>query len=177
MSVEIDCSGTRIKVQSPYNPEFVQGAKLLGGKWERPYWTFDRRDEDRVRDLCVRIYGEGAATATGFTAPVARCTLRVILLAAGSSAWSGYARTTSLVVAGRPVARVFGRDSGCKLSEGVIVDSGSIGSGGSRKNPGIIWDAGTVLIVRDVPLDTQHKVEALGDAELHDIEATIEVLP
>lgn len=171
MSVVIDCSGERIKVQSPYNPDFVRSAKQIGGRWERPYWTFDRRDEDRVRDLCVRIYGEGAANAGGFTAPIARCTLRVTL--GKSKAW----RPTSIVVAGRPVARIFGRDSGAKLADGVIVDSGSVHSGGSRKNPGICWDDDTVLIVRDVPVDTQHKVQALDDGQLHDIEAAIEVLP
>ena len=49
----------RIAVSSPYHPGFPARARSLGGIWDaaRRIWIFDVGDHDRVRSLCLEIYG------------------------------------------------------------------------------------------------------------------------
>jgi hypothetical protein len=57
----------------------------------------------------------------------------------------------SFSLAGRSIARAFGRDSGAKTADGVIVLEGSFGSGGSVKNWTTRVSEGTVFRVLHVP--------------------------
>ena len=127
--------------------------KKLGGRWDAgsKAWVFDPRDEVRVRELCAKIYG------TDGSAPVELLTIRAPAEVcdtkgggAGLEAW----------LAGRQVARAFGRDSGAKLGEGVVLVSGGFSSGGSVKNCKVTWKAGTVFEIRDVPRALAEKVHA-----------------
>jgi hypothetical protein len=49
----------RIAVSSPFHPNFPAKARGLGGVWDptRRVWVFDAGDNDRVRSLCLEIYG------------------------------------------------------------------------------------------------------------------------
>jgi len=49
----------RIAVSSSYHPGFPARARSLGGIWDaaRRIWIFDVGDHDRVRSLCLEIYG------------------------------------------------------------------------------------------------------------------------
>lgn len=145
MTVQIKSDGQNISVYSPYNPDFPRAAKQLGGKWDPAAraWTFDARDEQRVRDLCVEIYGTDGNTPTGDL-----ITIRVTVKP--DSRW--YADKGGLFFAGRCVAYARGRDSGARLGDGVVVLEGGFKSGGSMKN----WttkcsDDGAVFEIRDVP--------------------------
>lgn len=142
MSVEITIQGDKINVHSPYNPDFPHAAKRLGGRWvsASKAWVFDGRDEDRVRALCLEVYGDDG-----------RGEAQLVTIRATYAA-DDYDSDLAFYVAGRQVARAFDRDGGARLGEGVIVLSGGFGSSGSRKNPNVTVSAGTVIEVRDVPI-------------------------
>lgn len=132
-----------IVVRSPYNPGFAPRAKALGGRFFKDpagaRWDFDPRDEERVRDLCRDIYGtDGSPAAIADTV-----TIRATLAA------TNYDR--ELYIAGRQVARALGRDSGARLSEGTIILSGKLDSGGSARNYYLRAVGETVIEVRDLP--------------------------
>lgn len=141
MSVSIKAAGSEIRVSSSYSPAFVVGAKRLGGRWAAPNWVFDARDEQRVRELCIEIYGTDGA-------PTAICTLRVVYES------GHHASADAIRLGGREIARAYGRDSGAKLGAGVVLLAGGFGSGGSMKN----WttkthsETGATVLVRDVPV-------------------------
>src|SRR5262249_35914370 len=63
MPVSIVDQDGRLAVSSPYHPNFPARARLLGGEWDvaRRLWTFDAREDDRVRSLCREIYGTDGA--------------------------------------------------------------------------------------------------------------------
>jgi len=132
----------KIKAYSPYHPDLPAPAKRLGGRWDASArcWTYDVRDEERVRELYTKIYGTYGEAATGDLVNI-----RVIFHK------EFYERRSGIYVAGRCLGRATGRDSGAKLAEGVILLEGRITSGGSVKNWGTEATEGTVVEVRDVP--------------------------
>jgi hypothetical protein len=134
-----------IRVQSPYNPEFLSKAHKLNGRWSSPYWVFDERDEQRVRDVLVDVYGTDGA-------PISTVTCHVTFPKA--------IYTDSLFLLGREVTRRPSRDAAVRLGQGVIILKGAFyASGGSTKHPIIGGSIEVVLEVRDVP-------EALANKEL-----------
>lgn len=143
MSVKLIKSATHVCVDSPYHPDFPTRAKKLGGKWEPASrrWCFDIRDVDRVAGMCRDIFG------TDGESPETLETITVRLTCKGTSA-----SASGIYFAGRSVCYATGRDSGAKLSEGVILLSGRVKSGGSMKNWTTEITAGTVLEIRDIPL-------------------------
>jgi len=147
MIVTITTTDTQIAVVAPYNPEFVDAARRIAGKWHAAdkSWRFDIRDEARVRELCQTIYGSDGRTQD-------LVTVRVRFEKAAA------VRCGPIAVAGRTIARAFGRDGGAKLGDGVILESGGFRSGGSVKN----WETqvvdGTAVLVRDFPRATAEQL-------------------
>lgn len=142
--VKMTDGSEKLKLSSPYHPDLPARAKALGGQFSgvKKAWYFDPRDEERVRALAVEIYG-----TDGTPAPATDLvTLRV------SFPNGGYHEVCNGVfVAGRCVARAFGRDSGAKLGDGVVMLKGGITSGGSWNNWKTIIEPGSVFEIRDVP--------------------------
>lgn len=74
MQVAIRIDGAELKVFSPYDADFVKGAKELGGKWKPKnpsqrgksyshpddHWLFLRTEIDAVQDLCIKVFGRDA---------------------------------------------------------------------------------------------------------------------
>lgn len=146
MSITVTVSGGEIRVVAPYNAEFIARAKKIGGKWGPGAWAFDVRDESRVRELCRDVYGEDGA-------PVERVTLRAVFAPQYSVC------RESITLAGRVVARAFGRDSGAKLGDGVVCIEGGFSSGGSMKNwDTIVGRSGATVLIRDVPASMAERV-------------------
>lgn len=157
--ITISVSDKNIRVASPYNPEFVAGAKRLGARWSAPVWIFDARDEDRVRDLCREVYGDDGRGLAQV------CTLRLRFV-------DDYTASCDAVrIAGREVARAFGRDSGAKLGEGAVLLEGSINSGGSAKNWKTLVRQDSIILLRDVPVAIAERAVASPPA---DVEVSIE---
>ncbi len=139
MTVEIKRQGSELYVRSPYNPEFVAGARTLGGRWAPPAWVFDARDEDIVRELCVEVYGSSGAAGERFG------TIRVMIKA------GTVGHQEPLRLGGREIAAARGRDTGATLGAGVILLTGKFDSGGSVKNWKTTCVNGAEVLIRDVP--------------------------
>lgn len=157
----------RLRVSSPYHPDFPAAARKLGGSWQASdrEWSFDPRDEARVKALCKACYGadgteDGSELATvrvdldafsyGYCAEHPDCTAH----ARGSCRREinrDFIKDSEIFFCGRLIAKVWGRDGDARLGDGVVVIAGSFGSGGSKRYPRIRWDSGTVVEIRDVP--------------------------
>lgn len=123
MTVKLHTIGSSIIVDSPYNAEFVAGARRLAGRWQDKRWVFPVEVKADVQRLLLSAYGEDGENAP----EVVR--LRVIhdnSIDTGTNA--------SIVVGGRQVAWVYGRDSGARTGEGIVLRKGRVNSGGSMKN-------------------------------------------
>jgi len=130
----------RIGVECPKNEAFIEGAHNFASKWQPPYWLFDPRDEPAVRALLIEVYGRDDK------APTALVDVEINL-----DEW-GRNHDQTYTFAGLRIAHRPGRDDRVRLGGGAVVKTGGFPtSGGSVKNPGLYPDAGTVLIVRDVP--------------------------
>ncbi|MEO6702589.1 MAG: hypothetical protein ABI140_06735 [Jatrophihabitantaceae bacterium] len=140
-AVEVRVEGGRIVLVAPYNPQMPAQAKAIGGRFDGPSkaWTFDARDEGRVRELARSVYGTDGSIEQA-----------VDLVSIRVSA-EGAARDPELFVAGRRVAWRAYRDEPVRLAAGVVIVSGQfIGSGGSMRYP-LIGDNDVLLEVRDIP--------------------------
>ncbi len=154
--ISLTADSDTISVQSPYHPRFVSRARELAGKWDvgARAWRFPLSQSERVRSLCQEVYG------TDGTAPTV--TLRVAVPEQGT-------RQLQLWAAGRSLARAYGRDSGAKIGEGIVVVSGGFTSGGSRANPELVVKTGTVVEILDCP-------EPAAEAYLADHPETAEIV-
>lgn len=154
MSVEIRVTEEEVAVDSPYDRSFISEAKNIGGRWDagRKVWKFDPRDEDRVRDICMEIYGEDGRE------PEATVSIRLSLK--GWYAWSSVTLDNEIRIAGRKLAHRPSRDAKVRLSPNVIVVEGTFdSSGGSRKNPQIGAAKDVVLEIRDLQASTVAKIK------------------
>lgn len=144
MNVTIKTVGTQIVTLTPYNKEFVARAKQLGAKWNPAdkAWTFDARDEQAVRELCIELFG------TDGSVPANAVDLRINA--------SDYLFNGVVEFGGRDVARRESRDSYPRMQHGVVVVEGEFNyRGGSTKHPEITREEaqGVVLEIRDIPAD------------------------
>ena len=150
MNVKIEKEGDTIFVASPFNKEFVAGARNLSGKWLpakwhepdcKPVgaWCFDARDESSVRKLCMDVYGSDGLI-------VDQVDVRVTL-EAGYSVERG-----PIEFCGHTIAWATGRDSGAKLGKGVVLEQGGFTSGGSRQywTTEVGFSEDVVVVLRDV---------------------------
>lgn len=139
MDIRISLNGAALAVVSPYNVDFVEAAKNLGGKWRDGQWVFDSRNEAAVRRACVAAYGTDGHSAADLVS------LRITFDRDAEQ------HCGPITINGRSLVRASGRDSGARLCDGVVLESGHIRSGGSVKNWQTIATEGTTLLVHDVP--------------------------
>lgn len=57
MKIKFSKTDDDFRVEAPYNTYFIDGARTLSGKFKKPEWVFDLRDEQSVRELCMEAYG------------------------------------------------------------------------------------------------------------------------
>lgn len=131
----------KIAIETPYNPSFVAKIKKAGGKWNpgNRTWECDERSIEAVRAIMREVYGQDDM-------PQELVTVRVTV---GEDAISKH--TGPIVLFGRTVASAYGRDSGAKVGEGVVFETGTCRSSGSVKNWYTVIDAGSVFTIYDVP--------------------------
>ncbi|SFM16221.1 hypothetical protein [Methylobacterium pseudosasicola] len=147
MAIQITRSGTDLLVRTPHaNTNFNARIKDMGGRWEAPAWRVDARNEALVRAALVRSYGgdgEGEPDTVSLQCHIEK------------DSWQ-----SPVEVAGRIIARAFGRDSGAKLGEGIVRLDGSVTSGGSRANWTTVVDA--TVVIHDCPRKVAAKAMADG---------------
>jgi hypothetical protein len=136
--IKIVKQNDKVFLISPYHPDLLKRARRLGGSWTNKFWQFDHRDEERVRELCLEIFGTDGS-------PTPLVTVRCTALT------SRFEHTGAIYLCGREIARATGRDSGAKLGQGIVLLEGHCSSGGSVKNWGTKMTEGTVFEIRDVP--------------------------
>jgi len=121
-TVKLTVNNGQVKVQTPYNAEFVTKAKNLGGKWDTlsKSWIFNENVLDYVKEILLQIYG-----VTGETT-YQTCTLVV-------KNYSAEVVTGAVELFGRTIARASGRDTGVSLGDGIVWINGKKESGGSTK--------------------------------------------
>ena len=134
----ITSTENEVIVRSEYNALFIKAAKRLGGKWSPHCWHFDIREEEKVLKLCLKIYGTDGVTTD---------TVDVRL----SFPDDYYTPRGPIYYLGRTVATAYGRDSGAKTGDGIVIESGGFSSGGSAKNWATTAEDGTVVLIRDLP--------------------------
>lgn len=142
-TVEIKVANNRLYVGTPYNPAWILGCKMLGGRWDRGTisWIFDSRDEERVRSLCKKIFGTDGTDSKVVTVRIN-----------AHQWWRASGKGSKIWFAGREIAGRMSRDSEVYLGEGVILIEGSFPSrGGSMRYPSVDPDSNIILEVRDVP--------------------------
>jgi len=142
---------SKIAVWSPYEPGWIAAAKRLGGRFGLvevdtsegrrgiKAWTFDARDEARIREALVEEYGTDGT-------PTPRVDLEV-----RPAAFNGN-QQKDLFLWGRQVLSRVSRDTSVKLGEGVSILRGKFPyRGGSTKYPKIDAPSDLWILVRDVP--------------------------
>ena len=131
-------------VETPYNKEFVSKIKQIGGaRWNSASrcWMVPEAEIDTVRTYMKEVYGETDLPDEG-----ERITIDVTFDE------DVYEWDREIVLFGRQLCRAFGRDSGAKVSDGVTLIEGEIGSGGSRNNYNVWAHAGAKFRIRNLPL-------------------------
>ena len=169
--IKIAESNGKIKITSPYNPEYTAKIKAAGAKWDAAAkaWTMDARAIETARKILSEVYGEDDRGGD-------KVTVRVTVGEKDVKEIYG-----PITVLGRIVAQARSRDGGAKVGDGVVFTSGSPESGGSRNNPATIIPAGTVFEMYDVPAALLEAAEIPADyyskAPLYTIEAVGEKAP
>jgi hypothetical protein len=116
----------QIICDTPYNPYFVADLKksIPNGskKWdaENRVWIIEGNCEKTLNNLLAKHYNYQIGSKN----------IKIKLTALKDD----YEYCDSVRVAGFPIARAWGRDSGARVCENVVLISGSIKSGGSMKN-------------------------------------------
>lgn len=154
-TVKITVTDRFVIAETPYNLDFIAGARGLNGAFNRPgvtpakTWSFDARDEDRVRQLCRTVFGTDGTPADGPT-----LTLRLPVVAAYNRKEDSEFRAAGLRLVWRPA-----RDADVRYAPNVVPVSGGFpGSAGSVAYPELAPYEGTVIEVRDLPADVARKV-------------------
>lgn len=151
--MKITRTETKIMVKSDYSTTFVTEAKKISGKWnaDNKSWDFDIADEDRVKALLRKIYGEDGETAVE--------TVRVEIVLDKIN-WSGMPDGV-LEMFGRTLLQRRSRDAAVIQHDSVLVVKGSFDrSGGSAKYPRIAQSSDMVIEVKSVPLALAEKAAA-----------------
>ena len=140
-TVNLTVNNGQVKVQTPYNAEFVTKAKNLGGKWDTlsKSWIFNESVLDYVKEILLQIYG-----VTGETT-YQTCTLIV-------KNYSAEIMNNAVELFGRTIARASGRDTGVSLGESIVWINGKKESGGSTKYWKTIVENATFEI-QDFPVE------------------------
>ncbi len=147
-----------LKIESPYNKAFISKIKELGGSWKAPCWVVDARQESRVRELLLDIYGED-----GTDGPQDLVNLRLT-----GTKWDDSESSSEWSFCGRTIARRRYRDSEVTFGPGVVVvDAEFYKSGGSRNAPAVDCKTETpVFELYDVPRALYERMEDTEGVEL-----------
>lgn len=137
-----------IYVKTPYSSDFVKEARKLNGRWVdgQKEWRFDPRDIDKVREICLKVYGTDGLTPIGKLVTVR---LHLDKMADKTD------RADNLQLFGRSIAYRPHRDSQVRI-DGIIISGGFPATGGSARFPMLLPETGTVIEVRDIPENIVH---------------------
>lgn len=141
-AIKVETKGGKTYIASPYNADFVQRIKLMGGSWDSQTrrWVIQTDALDAARQVMKDIYGETDE------AP-ALDTVTLVL----EFQKEMYKDLAPITIAGKTIASAFSRDGGARVGEDVAFISGAPESCGSKKNWGTCIPEGSVCEVYHVP--------------------------
>lgn len=141
--IKISIENGMASVFTPYNKEFVDLVKGIGGrKWnaDRKCWMVPESEIEQVRKYMMDVFGE-----TDQMDEDERVTVTITFTDDAKADCAG------VTIFGKTIAKAWGRDSGARVGEDVTFISGNYGSGGSRANWNTYIEAGSKFRVRNVP--------------------------
>lgn len=149
--IKVEVKGGRAYLATPYHSEFVRRIKECGGRWdaESRRWHIPEDALPIARTIMREIYGE---------TDEAPATETVTLEATFTRDAVGYG--VPIELAGRVIARAWGRDSGARVGDDVAFTKGSPRSGGSVRNWETVIPAGCVVQIFRVPIDLAERIVA-----------------
>ena len=130
--------------KSEYNTLFVKKARFLGGSWDRASsaWSFPDSRESLVKEILREIYGTDGKEEPAIVTVQIDMDLFYDTL------------NSEIYLGGFPLASRSFRDSNVKLAPWAYLVNGEFcSSGGSRNNPCVTWETGTI-VKADVPAAT-----------------------
>lgn len=152
--LEVKIENGTMMVKSEYNAKFVKKAQNLQGKWEKPYWIFPKENEEPVRNALLEIYGEDGNPCETVSVDIHLDKYR----------YGNELKLDSLLIA----SRIY-RDYSVKLANNAIVIAGEFcPSGGSRNNPAVTHESGTIVRVKDLPISIYSRVSTIPGVYLAD---------
>jgi hypothetical protein len=135
---------------SPYNSDLVYFIKRnLRGKWEDPYWIFNEKDIEKVKEKVSEIF------FVDFIEDTVTVSKELVDIIVNTSMYHKkiVPIDDNFIIFGTTLIRKYERDTFPKIDENVIVLEGSIPShGGSRANPRINPSSDCVLVIREIPV-------------------------
>lgn len=146
--MKVTVENGKIKVNSPYNSEFIARARQIQGKWSSPNWVFPEENKDEVKELLVECYGE-----CGDLGEVDTVTIELDLDTYEDDAPNHVLMFGSMVLLERR-----SRDRQPTFADNVMVVTGGFReSGGSRQHPCVSPKEGTILRVKGVPVTVYNR--------------------
>nr|DAU26007.1 MAG TPA: HepA-related protein (HARP) [Caudoviricetes sp.] len=141
--INVEIVNGKALITSPYNVDFVARIKKCGGRWDsaKRVWAINAEALEAARTAMMDVYGETDE------APAGELVTLVIKFAERRESKS----RQPLMVAGRVIARAFGRDSGATLGEDVAFVAGGPDSGGSNAHWLVTVAPGSICEVYNVP--------------------------
>ena len=157
------CDNGTINIYTPYNRDFVSRIKGIGrARWDadRKCWNIPEAGLETARSIMQDVYGETDL-------PDAWQKMVTVRIKFGDRYTSECRCGVSAF--GRTLARAWGRDSGAKVGDDVIMETGEVTSDGSAKNWYTVIKAGTTFRLQ-VPEGIYQRDKDLWDTEI--VEAT-----
>lgn len=154
MNIKIKIENEKAYIYTPYNKNFVQRIKKIRGIWNGNAWVVNYAFVPAVREILKDIYGYDDTDTE-----IETVTLRITFLESREEYHD------DIRLFGKTIASAYGRDSGAKLGEDAALIKGSAYSGGSVKNWRTIIDAGSVIILNNVPKIMYEKKKELYNTE------------
>lgn len=147
MKVTVTVGNGKIKVESPYNRDYISLAKQIQGKWAAPCWEFPEENKEQVKDLLIECYGE-----CGTLGDVNTVNIEIDL-----DKYNGEVNEAIKLGAMTLVSRPH-RDRVVIYSPNVMLVAGGFDeTGGSAKYPRVCAHEGTILRVKNVPTSVYNK--------------------
>lgn len=146
MSIKIEKCNKKITVKTPYSRIFIREARKLNGKWDNTekVWVFDTRDEKKVREICLNIYGNDG---------ISELEKVDVIIDLDNVKFENQLYICGILIASRP-----SRDRPVSLYNTIILEGAFPASGGSMKYPNLEPEIGTILEARDIPVNIAKKV-------------------
>lgn len=142
MTVKTNEINGKFEMYTPYNREFISEIKSIGSaRWNpnKKCWSVGSEDKEAAKNVLMNAYGEDGEQA------VEKVTVRIQAVKEIESLCE------PVSYAGREIAAAYGRDTGAKIGNGVVLESGNATSGGNRNTWKTIIEEGSIFRVRGIP--------------------------